>query len=663
MSAVAETLVEQLAPANRLLPVIIVGAGPVGIRAAQALLRRDPQTPLLLFGDEPWQPYNRVRLSSLLAGDVDWGELENALEIPGEANVRLVYHCAIRQIDPTAHCVTDASGEVYPYSRLILATGSRPHVPAIPGIDKKGVFTFRDMNDVQELLARQTRSRRTVVLGAGLLGLEAARAMQRRHTEVVVIEHSNRVLPQQLDAAGAELLRERLMGLGMTLLLADGVQCVTGTDHVDGVQLRSGRHVACDTLVVATGIRPNIDLALDAGLSVGRGIRVDDRMRTSDEHIYAVGECAEHRERVYGIVAPGFEQAEIAAHCVLGGDSYYKGSIAATRLKVVGQTVFNMGRIGEEENPLDLRFLHFHQPQSDRYRKLTLRRGCLVGAMAVGEWDQLGRVQEGIIQSRRIWPWQRRRFLATGKLWLDTESQNVAQWPASATVCNCTGVTRGELSKLVGEGLTTVEALKKRSGASSVCGSCQPLLAQLVGSSEPVKAVRGYRVLIFSAVVALLVSLAFLLSPPVPFATSADVPWQWDKLWRSSLFKQISGYSVLGLSVLLLSLSLRKRWRRITFFDFPIWRVLHVALGVLGLLALFAHTGLRLGHNLNLYLMLSFVGLIGIGTVTAGVIALEHRLDTTLARRLRETSLWMHILLFWPLPVLLGFHIIKTYYF
>jgi nitrite reductase (NADH) large subunit len=292
------------------LPVVIVGAGPVGIKTAQELHRRRTDVPIVIYGDEPSEPYNRVRLSGLLSGELTWQALTRDLALPQTRNVEARLGCAVVSIDRECRTVCDAAGYVQPYSNVVVATGSRPHVPRIPGMSLPGVYTFRDARDVQQLIARRVRTRRTIVLGGGLLGLEAARAMQRFNTHVHVVEHFTRLMMRQLDEAGARLLLEHVQGLGIDVILGDSAVRVLGGDRVSGLALRSGATLECDTIIVATGIQPNIELARAAGLHVGRGIRVNDRMQSSDPLIYAVGECAEHRDRVYGIVAPGLEQAD-----------------------------------------------------------------------------------------------------------------------------------------------------------------------------------------------------------------------------------------------------------------------------------------------------------------------------------------------------------------
>jgi nitrite reductase (NADH) large subunit len=572
------------------------------------------------------------------------------------------HNCEVAAIDRDRCLVRDRFGNSQPYSRLVLATGSRPHVPNIEGVDKAGVFTFRNLDDAQQLIARRTRSRHAVVLGGGLLGLEAARGLQKHHTAITVVEHENRLMSQQLDLEAAELLRGHILALGIQVSLGDSVRRVLGDTRISGVELLSGRIIACDTLVISTGIRPNLALARDAGIAVGRGIRVNDRMQTSDPLVYAIGECAEHRGRIYGLVAPGLEQAGVAAHHVAGGTANFTGSLVATRLKVVGVKVFSAGRSGEQQAIRQLKTLTWRSADNSRYRKLLLQRNRLIGAVAGGDWDESIRVQESVQGDRYLWPWQYRRFLRHGRLWPERDAGAVNEWPAGAVVCQCTGTTRGTLGATLQAGHCTLEALSAQTGAGSVCGSCRPLLAELTGN-QPLAPEPGSRTLLWTGAAALLLALAILLVPPIPFPDSVQWALRWDLLWRDSLIKQISGFGLLAMGVAVSFISLRKRVKRVRFGPFASWRTLHVLLGTLAAAILVAHTGLRLGQHLNLYLMLCFTGLLLAGAVAGAVVGRQHALPRGLVKRVRVWSLWAHILLLWPLPALLGFHVLKTYWF
>lgn len=644
-------------------PVVVVGAGPSGIRFVEELHRRRPDTGIVLYGAEAWQPYNRVRLSSALAGELGWNTLVSDMRLPDSVRIDTRFNCAVRAIDPVARVVRDADGRMQPYSHLVLATGSTPHIPDTPGIRVGGMFTFRDMNDAQQLLARRVRSRTTVVIGGGLLGLEAARAMRRFHTKVVIVEHLDRLMSRQLDTGAGELLARHVQSDGIEVVLGDGIVEVLGKERVAGVHLRSGRLIHCDTLIVATGIRPNLELALDAGLRIGRGVRVDDELRTSHPEIFAIGECAEHRGVVYGLVAPGLEQAAVAAAVIVGDRARYAGTVAATRLKVMRCPVFSVGETGNDGLDGIERELRYEDgTRHGVYRKLIVRRGRLIGAVAVGDWSELSRVQEAVTNRRRVFPWQVARFRKDGRLWPEADAGDIAAWPASATVCNCTGVTCGTLRGALGSGCNSVAELAARTGASTVCGSCKPLLAQLVGIAAQPEAIPGRVGLLGSAMAALLVLAAFLLLAEIPVADSVQGGWQPQVLWLDGFWKQVSGYTLLALGVVASLLSLRKRWPRITFGQYPWWRVAHVVLGVLAVVVLLVHTGLRLGNHLNFLLIASFLALTALGSIAGAVVALE-RVPNRWTRRVRALSGYWHVVLLWPLPALLGFHILKVYYF
>jgi len=643
-------------------PIVIVGAGPVGMRVAQELLRHDPGVPLVVYGDEPWEPYQRVQLSAFLLGEIGWGGIENRLKLPLDHRVVQRHHCAVVKICRAQRSILDATGHVQEYSRLVLATGSHPHVPQIPGIQKPGVFTFRNLNDAQRLMARSVRSRRTIVLGGGLLGLEAARALARRNTEVIVINHAPRLMNRQLDDGAAELLKRHVEKLGIVVMLEDSIREIYGERSVTSVRLHSGLEMACDTVVVATGIRPNIQLAAEAKLSMGRGVRVDDAMRTSDPFIFAVGECCEHREEIIGLVAPGLEQAAVAAHNLSRGEARYEARVSPAQLKVLGLSVFSMGATGDDEQPARHKAHVFAQEEKNIYRRLVLERGRLVGAVAIGEWNALARLQEAITHRRPVRTWELWRFRQTGELWDEGANDTVDAWPASATVCNCAGITRGALSAAIERGCTSVDCLTATTSAGRVCGSCKPLLAKLVGATAAPEKMRGRRTMLGAAFATLILLALFVGIGPLPIAQTVQTPVAFDRLWADSLAKQMSGYTLLALALASIPLSLRKRWRRFTAGDFGWWRAIHVALGVLIVLVLILHTGLRLGVAINLWLMLSFLLLSGVGVLAATVIAAEKQ-PRRVSKAVRAVATTAHILLLWPLPALLGFHILMTYYF
>lgn len=641
--------------------IVIVGAGPVGIRVAEELMRRMGDVTLVIYGDEPWQPYNRAALSNFLAGEIDLSQLYKPLRGDMEKLVQR-YHCRVASIDPIKKVVVDEYGHRQSYHTLVLATGSRPHVPNIEGINKSGIFTFRDLDDAQQLIARRVRSRHTLVMGGGLLGLEAARAMRRAGTAVTVVDHSARLLAAQLDDVGAGMVEEHIRQQDIDVVLSNGIRRIEGTNTVEAVVLHSGRTVECDTIVLSTGIRPNIELARAARIAVGRGITVDDNMRTSVDDIYAAGECAEHRGKVYGLVAPGMEQAAVAAHTITGGQSQYCGSIVATRLKVTQLPVFSIGLPGEDRLQNESS-ITFSDAQSGVYRKLVLRRHRLVGAIAIGDWDAIHRIQEAVTRQRFIWPWQRSRFKRYGDLWQEADATSISQWPADTVVCNCTGVTRGALDKAMVDGSCSVPQLINSTRAASVCGSCKPLLSELLATPAAAEPLPLRIPLLVFALLSVAVVVAISLLPAVPASQSVEVGWHVSELWLDGLWKQLSGYSIVALTLLGLFVSARKRVSTIKWGSFGAARLLHVALAFVTLMLLFVHTGFSLGVNLNYALMTNFLVLAGLGGISAAIIVAEQKLGRATGKQMRRWGNWIHLVAAWPIPVLLIMHIVSVYYF
>ncbi|MDJ0806400.1 MAG: FAD-dependent oxidoreductase [Gammaproteobacteria bacterium] len=396
-------------------PIVVIGTGPVGMRMVLELNRQDPACRIQLFGNEPWLPYDRVKLSSFLAGEIAHEEINGNCEFPDNPQIDAHYNEAVTRIDRASKTVTTRYGNIYPYRYLVIATGSQPQIPTIQGVGLQGVYTFRDMTDTHRLFARKTRSRHTLILGGGLLGLECAKAMRRFNTRVTVIEQHDHLMFRQLDRTGSSLLKRHVETLGIKVIIHDSVRQILGTLGVQGVELRSGRTLRCDTVILATGISPNIDLAREAGLQTKRGILVDDCMQTSDPCVFAVGECAEHRGEIYGLVAPGYEQTAVVARRMAGQPAKYTGSIAMTSLKVVGCPLFCIGDTQQRyRDGVDPSFI---DEAEGIYRKLIMDRGRLKGLIALGAWHEIPRLREILRQGNRVRPWQLWRFRRTGAVW------------------------------------------------------------------------------------------------------------------------------------------------------------------------------------------------------------------------------------------------------
>jgi nitrite reductase (NADH) large subunit len=327
------------------------------------------------------------------------------------------FGCSVTAIDRAGRNLVDSWGRVQPYSKLILATGARPRVPRIPGITLAGVFTLRDFRDAQRLIARRARTRRTVVVGGGLFGLQAARAMRRSGIEVIVVEHAASLMPQHTDAVAAGILKDQVERSGVRVVLNTGVRCIYGDTRVAGVRLMSGEDIACDTIILATGLRPRVELAIAAGLPVRTGIRVDDQLRTLDPDIHAVGECAEHAGIVYGLAAPGLEQAQLVAGILAGQPHRYHGSSCGVELMVSGLPLFSVGRVAPDQLATDDRELSFRGSGAAQYCKLVLTRGRLSGALTIGTGFDTPRLLQAVLGRVRVHAWERWRFLLQGRLW------------------------------------------------------------------------------------------------------------------------------------------------------------------------------------------------------------------------------------------------------
>lgn len=643
-------------------PLLIVGTGPVGVRLATELLTRGYDGPIAMFGDEPWQPYNRVQLSALLAGDIAFDAIANPLTATAQQRVVQHLNCAIVAIDAAQRRVMSADGRLHRYSKLVLAVGSRAHIPNIAGVDKSGVFTLRNLRDTERLLARTARSRHVVVIGGGLLGLEAARALQRSGTRVTVVQQGDRLMNRQLDGAAAELLRERIAALGIAVRLGSGLAQILGDARVTGVKLRNDTEIECDTVLLATGIKPNIELARKSWIRVNQGIVVDNELQTSVPGIYAIGECAEHGGRTYGVVAPGFEQAAALATNLTGGRARYRSSVDAAELKVVGEAVFSVGEVVDVSRHLNQREWIWRDQKNHRYRKLVTQRGRVIGALAIGENVENRRLREAVDNRRALRWWQLWRFRGSGHCWSEGASAQVALWPATTVVCQCAAVTRGQLTACVEQGATSIADLRACTRAASVCGGCGPLLQDLLGVNAQREPAKGAKYLFGFAALSALLLLLWIL-PPLQIAQSVQRGWHSENIWNDGSAKQVTGFSLLGLGLFGLAMSLRKRIRAFKWIEYAGWRALHVGVGALSAALLIAHTGLHGGVNFNRYLLLDFVAVLAVGAGASLIVGREHRLAPHRARALRSLAVWGHVLAVWPLPVLLIVHILTVYYF
>jgi nitrite reductase (NADH) large subunit len=365
-------------------PLVIVGNGMAAMRLVEELARRAlGRYAIAVVGEEPRLAYNRILLSSVLAQEISREQIELKPSQWWRARgVTLLYGHSATAIDTTIRRVRLANGATLPFTKLVLATGSRPIRPNVPGMDLAGVMTFRDLGDVAAIEAAAAQRRKVVVIGGGLLGLEAAYGLAKAGSQVSVVHLMDRLMERQLDARAAAMLRRAVEARGIAVHLNAETVAIRGRQRAEAVALKGGPEIEAGLVVVATGIRPNVDLARSADLEIDRGIVVDDHLLTSKAGIHAIGECAEHRGVCYGLVEPAYEQARVLAAHLAGENAAYAGSVLATNLKVSGVNVFSAGDFigapGTEQIVLS-------DDGLGSYRKLVIADGRLVGAVLVGD--------------------------------------------------------------------------------------------------------------------------------------------------------------------------------------------------------------------------------------------------------------------------------------
>jgi nitrite reductase (NADH) large subunit len=365
-------------------PLVIVGNGMAAARLVDELSKTAlGRYAVAVIGDEPRLAYNRVLLSSVLSGETQSHDIElKPAAWWRDRGVTLKYGCRATEIDVGRRELKIANEESVGFSRLVLATGSTALRLNLPGADLAGVHTFRDTRDVDLLLTLAAQKKRVVVVGGGLLGLEAAYGLAKAGAPVTLIHLMDRLMERQLDAPAGELLKSLVERKGIRILLNANTACIHGETRVEGVELMDGSRLDADAVIFAAGIRPNISLAREAGIPVNRGVVVDDHLQTGVPNVFALGECAEHRGTCYGLVEPAYEQARVLARHLAGASAAYHGSVVSTNLKVSGVGVFSAGDFMGSEGSESIVLSDFRH---GTYRKLVIAEGRLTGAVLVGE--------------------------------------------------------------------------------------------------------------------------------------------------------------------------------------------------------------------------------------------------------------------------------------
>ncbi len=467
--------------------LVVVGNGMAGARAVEEVLARGggEQFDIVMFGEEPYGNYNRILLSNLLNGAQTADEiLINPLDWYSQNGVTLHSGHLVTTIDRAARVVVSAQGARETYDTLLIATGSRAFIPPMAGARgddgrlKPGVFGYRTVDDCAAIVDYAKQSKVAVTIGGGLLGLEAARAMMALGCESHVVHLAGHLMEMQLDGTGGGMLRKTMQDMGIHVHLGKLTSEVLGDRKVTGLRFKDGGTLDCDLVVVAAGIRPNSEIAVKAGLTVERAIVVNDHMQSVDDmHVYAAGECAQHRGRLYGLVAPLYDQAKVFADHITHRDrqAAYHGSKLATKLKVMGVELASMG-ITEPAEERD-EVIQFTEPKRGTYKKLIVRDGRLVGGILMGDISKAAFLMQAFNRDAPL-PDERLGLLFD----LGTPSAKVTfdEMPVDMQVCNCNGVSKGKIAACVADGKRTPKAVMDATRAGMGCGSCKGQINELV---------------------------------------------------------------------------------------------------------------------------------------------------------------------------------------
>ncbi|MEM9433913.1 MAG: nitrite reductase large subunit NirB [Pseudomonadota bacterium] len=460
--------------------LVVIGAGMATGRVLEHLTEAAADAyEITLFNGEPRGNYNRIMLSPVLAGEKTYEEIITHDEAwYADRNITCRFGEHVIKVDREAKTVESKSG-VVAYDKLIFGTGSNPFIIPLPGHDLEGVIAYRDLEDTEKMMAMEN-GRKVVVIGGGLLGLEAAAGMAARGADVTVVHIMGHLMERQLDEAAGYLLKKSLESKGIKIRLQANSKEILGKDgKVQALLLDDGTELPCDLLVMAVGIRPNTALASEAGLAVGKGIHVDDQLCTSDESVFALGECVEHDGAIFGLVAPLYEQAKVLAASLLGEEAAFVQKTLSTKLKVTGCDLFSAGDFAEGEGREDI---VFRDPSRGVYKRLVIEGDKLIGAVmygdtADGNWFfQLIKDQTSIDEMRET--------IIFGPAYQGGDTADplsaVAALPPEAEICGCNGICKGTITEAIANGATDLAAIKAATKASASCGTCSGLVEQVL---------------------------------------------------------------------------------------------------------------------------------------------------------------------------------------
>lgn len=458
--------------------LLLIGNGMAGVRTIEEILERDStKYEITIIGEEPYTNYNRIMLSNVLQNKMTIEEIiTNPMQWYEDNNIRLIHHDPAVKLDKHVKQVTTASGEVVAFDKCIIATGSRAFILPVEGAELEGVLGFRTIDDTVQMIQRAKQYKKAAVIGGGLLGLEAAKGLLDQGMDVTVIHLEKWLMETQLNQPAGNLLKQDLEKQGLKFLMEKRTTKLLGTTRVEAVEFSDGTQLEADIVVMAIGIRPVTAIAKEAGLHVERGIVVNDLMMTSAEDIYAVGECAQHNNTIYGLVAPLYEQGKVLADVLTGKPTNgYKGSTVSTSLKVSGCDLFSAGIIHERD---DIKGIEAFNGLANSYKKLFIQNNRIVGIVLYGDTSEENRYYKMLRDGVDISEMNPVTLLAAAE---GESSASVVDWDDTDTVCGCNGVTKGTIVNAIqAQELTSVADVVRCTKAGNSCGKCKPMISDLL---------------------------------------------------------------------------------------------------------------------------------------------------------------------------------------
>ncbi|MBM7605209.1 nitrite reductase (NADH) large subunit [Metabacillus crassostreae] len=456
--------------------LVVVGNGMAGIRCVEEILKHSSDVyEISIIGSETHLNYNRILLSSVLQGEAKFEDITlNHSEWYSGNKIDLYSGETVINIDSTQKHVLTDKNRLLSYDKLILATGSSPFVLPVPGVEKEGVITFRTIEDCKKMI-ETTKNQRAIVIGGGVLGLEAAWGLLHLGLDVSVVHNSECLMQRQLDQASSQLLQKQLERKGIKFLLGKTTKEFNGENKVEEIVFTDDSSVSADLVVMSVGVMPNVQLAKDSGIKTNRGIVVNDFMETSVKDIYAVGECVEHNGFVYGLVKPLYEQGKVLANRLCSTKSKrYKGSVLSTSLKVPGIDLFSIGDLREDESTQALTILN---EINEVYKKMIFRGDIMVGAVLYGDTKSQSKLADVIMKRKHINDVEKQQLMYS----TEKDYSLLSSMKVSEVICNCNGVSKGAIMEAVQhEGISTLDEVKQCTKASNSCGSCKSLVCDLL---------------------------------------------------------------------------------------------------------------------------------------------------------------------------------------